>query len=64
MAYANWLERVSAKPAALPSPRNPPPFHYGENAELKQAAATIFAELDRAHPLADFLSHDHAISRA
>ena len=55
-AYASYKEMASRMPTPVPRERNTPPFHYSENADLKTAAEKMFADLDRHHALASFLS--------
>jgi hypothetical protein len=55
-AYASYKEMASRMLAPVPRQRNPPPFHFSENGDLKTAAEKMFAELDRHHALASFLS--------
>lgn len=55
-AFVLYKDRASRMPNPVPPRRSPPPFHYSDNTDLKTAAEAMFAELDRHHALASFLS--------
>tara|TARA_R110000868_G_scaffold409282_1_gene694494 strand:+ start:2984 stop:3925 length:942 start_codon:yes stop_codon:yes gene_type:complete len=55
-AFVSYKDTASRMPIPVLRQRNTPPFHYSDNTDLKTAAKTMFAELDRQHALASFLS--------
>jgi hypothetical protein len=54
-ALQDYEHRKLEHPEAKPRPRNEPPFHYSDNADLKLGASRIFASLDASHRLSHFL---------